>query len=132
MTKRLTFALPALLLAACGSDVFWQTNEPDAVARWVRGLESPSQDAIWLCGSQWRAGGMAAVDVDDRTECEALATRLARMMEAAGFGKAEPDDVPYPPLWQSVGGMRMNGHDPDALNEFYRSRRKRAEEAAGE
>ena len=48
-------ALPALLvLAACGGGEapFWQTNEPDAVARWVRGLESPSQDAIWVCGAQ--------------------------------------------------------------------------------
>ena len=121
--------LPTLLvLAACGGEAFWQTNEPDAVARWVRGLESPSQDAIWVCGAQWRAGGMAAVDADDRTECEALAARLARMMEAAGFGEAGPDDVPYPPLWEAVGGMRRNTPDHDAMDDYYRNRGRQGAE----
>ena len=65
---------------------------------------------------------MAAVDADGRTECEALAIRLARMMTAAGFGEAGPDDVPYPPLWEAVGGMRMNASDHDALDDCYRNR----------
>lgn len=115
MTKRAIAVLPAaaLLLAACGAEPFWSVNEPDDVATWLRNVESPSQDEMWVCGSQWREGGMAAVDAEDVRECEALAVRLSRMMETTGFGEATIGEVAYPPLWQSVRGMRMNGFDPE-------------------
>ena len=114
-------------LAACGqggSDAPFAGQDVDDIATWVRGLSSPSQDSIWLCGSQWKEGGAAAVDPDDTEECDALAANLARRMTSAGFGSVSVSDVPYPPLWEAYGGMRMNGVDHDGRAEFYRNRGK--------
>ena len=55
---------------------------------------------------------MAAVDLDDLTDCENVASNLGRQLSEAGFGRVSAGDVPYPPLWDAYSELRGNTFVP--------------------